>query len=253
MAFDSRKEIAALTGARESRALRLRAELDRIRAVLAELPSVEQVAVFGSVAAGHVGEWSDLDMMVVQLSEEPFIERAAQLARLIRPQVGVQFLVYTPAEIRELADRKFVQVEILQKGKVLPMNPRDEARRWLEFAGEDLRMTELAVAAAIFNQACFHAQQCVEKCLKACLAGEGELLPRTRLIADLVQQLGASARGLLDELEAKLLGLDQFYIPTRYPDAIPGSLPEGLPQKRHADEALETARLCYQRVMRLVG
>ena len=31
-------------------------------------------------------------------------------------------------------------------------------------------------------------------------------------------------------------------IPTRYPDAIPGMLPEGLPQKKDAEEALETLR-----------
>ena len=28
---------------------------------------------------------------------------------------------------------------------------------------------------------------------------------------------------------------DRFYIPTRYPDEIPGSLPEGLPNKKDAE------------------
>lgn len=31
-------------------------------------------------------------------------------------------------------------------------------------------------------------------------------------------------------------------MPTRYPDALPGSLPEGLPSKKDAIEALELAR-----------
>ena len=35
--------------------------------------------------------------------------------------------------------------------------------------------------------------------------------------------------------------LDRFYIPTRYPDAIPGSLSEGLPNKEDASEALQVA------------
>ena len=33
--------------------------------------------------------------------------------------------------------------------------------RWLVFAREDLCMAELALAEGIFNQVCFHAQQCV--------------------------------------------------------------------------------------------
>jgi len=221
--------------------------------VLAQLAGVRQVMVFGSMAAGTVSAWSDLDVMVVQQTEQPCVERAAALARLVRPQVGIQFLVYTPEELRELGSRRFVRVEILEKGKVLPMEPREEARRWLEFAREDLRMAELAVGADIFNQACFHAQQSVEKCLKAALALQGELVPRTHLIADLVQQLVPAARAALRALETTLLELDQFYIPTRYPDAVPGSLPEGLPQRQHAEQALEVARRCHETVTQLVA
>ena len=35
---------------------------------------------------------------------------------------------------------------------------------------------------------------------------------------------------------------ERFYIPTRYPDALPGALPEGLPGREDAEEALATAR-----------
>lgn len=45
------------------------------------------------------------------------------------------------------------------------MNER--AERWLTFAREDLRMAELAMAETLWNQVCFHVQQCVEKILKA--------------------------------------------------------------------------------------
>jgi HEPN domain-containing protein len=43
------------------------------------------------------------------------------------------------------------------------------AERWLAFAREDLRMAELAMTEAIWNQVCFHAQQSVEKIFKAWL------------------------------------------------------------------------------------
>lgn len=228
------------------RALRLKAELKRIRCLLAEQPTVKQVVVFGSTAAGQTHEWSDLDLMVIEESDAPFVERGVRLARLLRPQVGTQFLVYTPDELHALARRPFIRVEMLEKGKVLPMQPHLDAQRWLTFAEQDLRMAALALDAEIFNQTCFHAQQCVEKCLKACLAAEGELLPRTHLIADLLHQLSASAQAAVADFAQDLVALDQFYIPTRYPDALPGSLLEGLPQKSHADMALATARHCYE-------
>jgi HEPN domain-containing protein len=37
--------------------------------------------------------------------------------------------------------------------------------------------------------------------------------------------------------------LDSYYIPTRYPDAIVGSLEDGLPDEEDAREALEIANL----------
>ena len=232
------------------RSLCLRAELARLRSLLADQPNIKQVVVFGSVAAGQTHEWSDLDLMIVEESEAPFIERSLRLARLVRPQVATEFLVYTPAEIRSLAARPFVQVEILQKGKVLPMNPHEDAQRWLEFAEQDLRTAEMTLSGEIFNQVCFHSQQCAEKCLKACLTAAGELLPRTHRIVDLLGLLSTEAQAVVGDIKESLLELDQFYIPTRYPDALPGSLPEGLPQKSHAEAALAAARRCYEQTKR---
>jgi HEPN domain-containing protein len=54
---------------------------------------------------------------------------------------------------------------------------------------------------------------------------------------------------LLGEMAERLLLLDQFYIPTRYPDAIPGSLPDSLPDKKNAKEALKTA----QKLLKIIG
>lgn len=45
-------------------------------------------------------------------------------------------------------------------------------RRWIEKADNDLRNAEhtlLLTDDCPFDTACFHAQQCVEKCLKAVL------------------------------------------------------------------------------------
>ena len=52
----------------------------------------------------------------------------------------------------------------------------EAVNRWLVFAREDLRMAELALAEGIFNQVCFHAQQCVEKAIKSWLNNKDESL-----------------------------------------------------------------------------
>jgi HEPN domain-containing protein len=121
----------------------------------------------------------------------------------------------------------------------------DLAERWLAFAREDLRMAELALAEGIFNQACFHAQQCAEKAIKGYLEQQGQSPPRTHRMADLLPMLPA---GLMQEIENALRLLDRFYIPTRYPDAFPGMLPDGLPGRQDAQEALAVARQALEHI-----
>ena len=43
--------------------------------------------------------------------------------------------------------------------------------------------------------------------------------------------------------------MDIFYLPTRYPVALPGSLDENFPGKEEAEEAITLARLCWQAVI----
>jgi len=113
-----------------------------------------------------------------------------------------------------------------------------EADRWLEFAKQDLRIAELAMGEGLYNQVCFHSDQCVEKVLKAWLAEKGKRIPRTHSMADLLTLIPAAA---LAGMAEEILLLDRFYIPTRYPDALPGSLEEGMPGKDEAQEALDLA------------
>jgi HEPN domain-containing protein len=54
---------------------------------------------------------------------------------------------------------------------------------WLHFAREDLCVAELAFSAQIYSQVCFHAQQCVEKALKASLRHHGIVPPRSHQLS----------------------------------------------------------------------
>ncbi|HDL85855.1 MAG TPA: HEPN domain-containing protein [Candidatus Acetothermia bacterium] len=112
------------------------------------------------------------------------------------------------------------------------------ASRWLAFAKEDLQMAQLAMKERLYNQACFHTQQGAEKALKALIAERGKLPPKTHKLIDLISILCMPE---LEELRRDLLLLDRFYLPTRYPDALPGILAEALPTQEDAKVALEKA------------
>jgi HEPN domain-containing protein len=179
----------------EARQAVLKAELARIRSLLAGRPEVVALWAFGSVASDRVDEWSDLDLVVVVRSEEGFLDRSVRLGRWLEPRVGADLLVYTPEEVRGL----------------------------------------------------------LEKALKALLAASGELVPRTHRLADLWQRLPATDRDALVHLRHAAFDLDRYYLPARYPDALPGVLPEGLPGKEHAERAVETCRRVLGYVRQQLG
>lgn len=101
---------------------------------------------------------------------------------------------------------------------------KEEIKGWLSFAAEDLKMAELTFKEGIYNQVCFHAEQCAEKNLKAMILSKGQMPPHTHKTVDL---LSLFPKNFLRSIREEILLLDRFYIPTRYPDALPGSLPEG--------------------------
>lgn len=124
---------------------------------------------------------------------------------------------------------------------------KNESERWLQFAHEDLHVARLAMQEKIYNQACFHSQQCAEKAIKGLLAFQGAKPPRTHSLSDLLGLL--SPNPFASDSDIQLL--DRFYIPTRYPDALPGTLPEGLPDHKDAIEALRVAQHVWETVRAL--
>lgn len=127
-------------------------------------------------------------------------------------------------------------------------NRKNEVQRWLEFADEDMHMAKLALKDDIHNQVCFHAQQCVEKILKALLVHNQHNFPKTHDLKELYKM--CEAANILDVVPFKneTWMLSLFYLPTRYPDALVGSLPDRLPTGKDAKSALEAAQAIYNQL-----
>jgi HEPN domain-containing protein len=75
------------------------------------------------------------------------------------------------------------------------MSPKDKRKvpgspdEWMSHAQSDLKLARLAVmdASIRLEQVCFHAQQAVEKAIKAVLLSRGIEFPLTHDIEDLLQ------------------------------------------------------------------
>ncbi|MDA8146504.1 MAG: HEPN domain-containing protein [Thermaerobacter sp.] len=114
--------------------------------------------------------------------------------------------------------------------------------RWVGQAAMDLEVaTKLAETHP--NVGCFMAQQAAEKAMQGVLLALGEKPARTHSVVDRYDRL-PQLQGLPGERDDFLL-LDLYYIPTRYPDALPGAIPA-----RHfsAGQARQAARLAEQAV-----
>ena len=109
------------TNQRDSeRRTRLEEELQRYLALLQKDDPPERIILFGSLANGDTEAWSDIDLVIVRETDKRFLDRIKEVMQLLRPQVGVDILVYTPAEFAQLAQaRPFVRDEIVGKGRVL--------------------------------------------------------------------------------------------------------------------------------------
>lgn len=114
-------------------------------------------------------------------------------------------------------------------------------KQWLDRATEDAIVAQLLLTEEHFAHTCFLAQQAIEKALKAFLLYATNTYPRTHRLVDLLGQCAAADPEFAQFL-ADCTIIDQYYIPTRYPDGIPGSLATDLPGKIEAQEAVDIVR-----------
>lgn len=85
----------------------LRRALEQVVATLSALPEVERISLFGSYARGRADLFTDLDILVVLRTREPFGERLRRLYALLAVPVDMDLLCYTPDELEALKGSPF--------------------------------------------------------------------------------------------------------------------------------------------------
>jgi len=101
---------------------------------------------------------------------------------------------------------------------------RAEGERWLRQAEHDLAFGRLALKERYFAQACFVAQQSGEKALKAIAYALGERVVIGHSLVELASRLQDRVTALRARREDAGI-LDQYYVPTRYPNGLAGGVP----------------------------
>lgn len=116
-----------------------------------------------------------------------------------------------------------------------------EARRWFRQAQADSEVVQTLRSGAHYAAACFHAQQTAEKALKAVLFSQGSRVVLEHSVRELTGGCQKHDPAFA-ELEEEAALLDQFYIPTRYPNGLPSpAIPSKTYTAAHAEAAQKAA------------
>jgi HEPN domain-containing protein len=123
----------------------------------------------------------------------------------------------------------------------MKIEPMDEGSRWVLQAEHDLDDAEFNLSGGRHNVACFLAQQSAEKALKAYLFSKGAEEVWGHSVAELCKD-AQTFDSTFDQLNSKAGPLDKYYIPTRYPNALPGGIPSNAFDENDAKRAIQLAK-----------
>lgn len=99
----------------------------RLREIVERLQPMRphKILLFGSAARGDADELSDLDVIVVAEDVRPrFLDRIADAFDLLKPRYGIDLLIYTPEEYRQMLANENPLIEDAEReGRVLFERP----------------------------------------------------------------------------------------------------------------------------------
>ena len=195
-----------------------------------------QIILFGSYAYGTPRKYSDVDLLVVMPgSKSETRKREIEIQERIPRRFRLDLLVRSPEEIAyRLSYNDWFLREITEKGEVLYESPNFFLKppkkercavnpltlEWVENAEEDYAVVQQLQQGEnpIYNAICFHAQQCVEKYLKAWLQEANIPFPRTHDLKELLELIVPSVP-IWRVWEPDFSSLFKYAVATRYPGA----------------------------------
>jgi len=123
---------------------------------------------------------------------------------------------------------------------------REITKEWLESAGLDLESIRLIIQNdRLTGHVAFHAQQTIEKSLKASIEEYGEKVPKIHSLSKLFNLCTAFIDISFDD--EIVIALDSLYIESRYPGEF-GLLPGGKPNQIQAQKFYDFALEVYQTI-----
>ena len=106
-------------------------------------------------------------------------------------------------------------------------------------AKDDYEFVEWVLKGGMFfDKGCFIAQQSGEKALKACLYATGKRRVIGHSLFEMANELVENEK-TFQEIMNETRRLDRFYIPTRYPNGLPGGSPFQIYTERDLTEAFK--------------
>ena len=132
---------------------------------------------------------------------------------------------------------------VAQAGGSRPLAMADRSADWLAQAERDLEMARLALDVGIYEWACFVSQQAAEKAVKG-LYESLHGTTRGHSVSQLLQLLPPEAAPPSELIEQARV-LDQYYIPTRYPNGFDTGAPKDYYTRDNAAAAVDYAKTIF--------
>ena len=129
---------------------------------------------------------------------------------------------------------------------------REEAIRWFKQSKADSNSAKDSLKTNHYDWACFQVQQSAEKSLKAFLYQKGFRALLTHSVRDLLNECGKHENTFFNFID-KGRFLDTFYIPSSYPNGLPGkNYPAEFYTKKDAEECISSAVSILQKVEKYI-